>query len=238
MAKYVSNDNLARYTVKMKKNIADRVKEVTDKEGAANGVATLGADGKLTAAQLPALKSVNGVSVVGSGNISIDLSLYKYVDKLPTTDIDATKIYVTPISGRESGKKNEFEEYIYIKKYNNQWDWEKLGDVVVDSVIKPQSTNPVQNQAVVVYVGNVEQQLIRMFKGDVEDITAGIPLGISPSTGTAWAMVPFPEKTNTERGGKEYTFTAALFATKEGLDSCVKKTDLVAITNEEIDAMF
>lgn len=238
MAKYVSNDNLARYTVKMKKNIADRVKEVTDKEGAANGVATLGADGKLTAAQLPALKSVNGVSVVGPGNISIDLSLYKYVDKLPTTDIDATKIYVTPISGRESGKKNEFEEYIYIKKYNNQWDWEKLGDVVVDSVIKPQSTNPVQNQAVVVYVGNVEQQLIRMFKGDVEDITAGIPLGISPSTGTAWAMVPFPEKTNTERGGKEYTFTAALFATKEGLDSCVKKTDLVAITNEEIDAMF
>lgn len=238
MVEYVSNSNLARYTVKMKKNIADRVQEITDKEGAANGVATLGADGKLTAAQLPALKSVNGVSVVGSGNISIDLSLYKYVDKLPTTDIDATKIYVTPISGRESGKKNEFEEYIYIKKYNNQWDWEKLGDVVVDSVIKPQSTNPVQNQAVVVYVGNVEQQLIRMFKGDVEDITAGIPLGISPSTGTAWAMVPFPEKTNTERGGKEYTFTAALFATKEGLDSCVKKTDLVAITNEEIDAMF
>lgn len=237
MAKYVSNDNLARYTVKMKKNIADRVKEVTDKEGAANGVATLGADGKLTAAQLPALKSVNGVSVVGSGNISIDLSLYKYVDKLPTTDIDATKIYVTPISGRESGKKNDFEEYIYIKKHEI-WSWEKLGDVVVDASLNPQSTNPVQNRVVVDHVETVRQNLIKIFKGDVEGITAGIPLGIVPSAGTAWAMVPFPEMTNTERGGKEYSFTAALFATKEGLDSCVKKTDLVTITNEEIDAMF
>ena len=38
MTKYVSDDNLARYTVKMKKNIAERVKEVTDKEGVVNGV--------------------------------------------------------------------------------------------------------------------------------------------------------------------------------------------------------
>ena len=61
-----------------------------------------------------------------------------------------------------------------------------------------------------------------------------------PSTGTAWAMVPNPEKTEVQEvnGGVRYTFDAALFATKEGLDSCLKKTDMTAITNEEIDAMF
>lgn len=238
MAKYVSNDNLARYTVKMKKNIADRVKEVTDKEGAANGVATLGADGKLTSGQLPAMKSVNGVSVVGSGDITIDTSLYKWVDVLPTTGIDATKIYIVPREkGGAGGPCNTYAEYVYIKEnYGNEW--EELGAVVVDDQITPQSTNPVQNQAVVNFVNSTRQDIVNIFKGDVVNITAGIPLGVLPSTGTAWAMIPFPEKTNTERGGKEYTFTAALFATKEGLDSCMKKTDLVVITNDEIDAMF
>ena len=52
-------------------------------KGAANGVATLGSDSKLTASQLPALKTINGSSIVGSGNITIDLSLYKLVDALP-----------------------------------------------------------------------------------------------------------------------------------------------------------
>lgn len=238
MVEYVSNNNLARYTVKMKKNIADRVKEITDKEGAANGVATLGADGKLTSGQLPAMKSVNGVSVVGSGDITIDTSLYKWVDVLPTTGIDATKIYIVPRkNGGASGPRNTYAEYVYIKE-NHGNEWEELGAVVVDDQITPQSTNPVQGQAVINYIYSTRQDIINIFKGDVVNITAGIPLGITPSAGTAWAMVPFPEMTNTERGGKEYSFTAALFATKEGLDSCVKKTDLVAITNDEIDAMF
>lgn len=238
MVEYVSNSNLARYTVKMKKNIADRVKEITDKEGAANGVATLGADGKLTSGQLPAMKSVNGVSVVGSGDITIDTTLYKSVDALPTTGIDPTKIYIVPRkNGGADGPRNTYAEYVYIKEhYGNEW--EELGAVVVDAQITPQSTNPVQGQAVITFVNSTRQDIINIFKGDVVNITAGIPLGVVPSTGTAWAMIPFPEMTNTERGGKEYSFTAALFATKEGLDSCMKKTDLVAITNEEIDAMF
>ena len=156
MTKYVSDDNLARYTVKMKKNIADRVKEVTDKEGAANGVATLGADGKLTAAQLPALKSVNGVSVVGSGNISIDLSLYKVVDSLPTTGIDATKIYIVPAKTTED--KNIKAEYVYTGNPASAYDatkWEKLGEaqtnIVVDADLSETSTNPIQNKTVYEY---------------------------------------------------------------------------------------
>lgn len=308
MAKYVSNDNLARYTVKMKKNIADRVKEVTDKEGAANGVATLGADGKLTAAQLPALKSVNGVSVVGSGNISIDLSLYKVVDSLPTTGIDATKIYIVP--AQTTGDKNIKVEYVYTGDPTSAYDaskWEKLGEaqtnIVVDAYLSDTSINPVQNRTVKTAVDNLSNSITninstlgelssrisrasidntrqdtaiegKLDKTDyvvdaelsetstnpvqnkilnsafntisdildnrVKDIVADIPKGIMPSTGTAWAMVPNPEKTEVQEVnvGVRYTFDAALFATKEGLDSCLKKTDMTAITNEEIDAMF
>ena len=308
MAKYVSNDNLARYTVKMKKNIADRVKEVTDKEGAANGVATLGADGKLTAAQLPALKSVNGVSVVGSGDISIDLSLYKVVDSLPTTGIDATKIYIVP--AQTTGDKNIKVEYVYTGDPTSAYDaskWEKLGEaqtnIVVDAYLSDTSINPVQNRTLKTAIDNLNNSVTgingtlgelssrisrasidntrqdtaiegKLDKTDyvvdaelsetstnpvqnkilnsafntisdildnrVKDIVADIPKGIMPSTGTAWAMVPNPEKTEVQEvnGGVRYTFDAALFATKEGLDSCLKKTDMTAITNEEIDAMF
>lgn len=355
MAKYVSKDNLARYTVKMKKNIADRVKEVTDKEGAANGVATLGADGKLTAAQLPALKSVNGVSVVGSGNISIDLSLYKVVDTLPTTGIDATKIYIVP--AQTTGDKNIKVEYVYTGDPTSAYDaskWEKLGEaqtnIVVDAYLSYTSINPVQNRTVKTAVDNLSNSIIsidgtlgelssRISKASIDNtrqdndiagkldktdyvvdadfsetstnplqnktvyeyytfltttvdaelgkkldkkayvvdnelsptsknpvqnlvvyqkfdwfdknirnkayvqINAKIPSTPQAAVGTAWALVPNPvtSEAYADDGGwhgRELTFSSALFATKEGLDSCMKKTDMTAITNEEIDAMF
>ncbi|MCM1079672.1 MAG: hypothetical protein NC344_10285 [Bacteroidales bacterium] len=57
--------------------IASAVKtNVTDKLGKGNGIATLGTDGKLTAAQLPTLKTINGNSIIGSGNITLDLTPY------------------------------------------------------------------------------------------------------------------------------------------------------------------
>lgn len=121
--------------------------------GVASGVATLGTDGKLTAAQLPAMKTVNGVSVVGSGNISIDLSLYKVVDSLPTTGIDATKIYIVP--AKTTGDKNIKAEYVYTGNPASAYDaskWEKLGEaqtnIVVDAELSETSTNPVQNKVV------------------------------------------------------------------------------------------
>lgn len=312
MVKYVSNSNLARYTVKMKKNIADRVKEVTDKEGAANGVATLGADGKLTAAQLPALKSVNGVSVVGSGDISIDLSLYKVVDSLPTTGIDATKIYIVPAKTTED--KNIKAEYVYTGNPASAYDatkWEKLGEaqtnIVVDAYLSDTSINPVQNRTVKTAVDNLSNSITsinstlgelssRISKASIDNtrqdtaiegklnktdyvvdnelsptsknpvqnlvvyqkfdwfdknirnkayvqINAKIPSTPQAAIGTSWALVPNPvtSEAYTDDGGwhgRELTFSSALFATKEGLDSCMKKTDMTAITNEEIDAMF
>ena len=134
-------------------NVTNVAQIPLSQKGAASGVATLGTDGKLTAAQLPAMKTVNGVSVVGSGNISIDLSLYKVVDSLPTTGIDATKIYIVPAKTTED--KNIKAEYVYTGNPASAYDaskWEKLGEaqtnIVVDAELSETSTNPIQNKAV------------------------------------------------------------------------------------------
>ena len=298
-------------------NVTNVAQIPLSQRGAASGVATLGTDGKLTAAQLPAMKTVNGVSVVGSGNISIDLSLYKVVDSLPTTGIDATKIYIVPAKTTED--KNIKAEYVYTGNPASTYDaskWEKLGEaqtnIVVDAELSTTSTNPIQNKAVKSAVDSltssvnskvatstyntkmtsldssisalqskntaqdsaidkkldksayvVDSELSATSKNPVQNkvveeafdgvntmfldtytnIDAKLPLGIPATPGTAFAIVPNPTETKGALStdgwhGKELSFNAALFATKEGLDSCVKKTDLVAITNEEIDAMF
>lgn len=293
-------------------NVTNVAQIPLSQRGAASGVATLGTDGKLTATQLPAMKTVNGVSVVGSGNISIDLSLYKVVDSLPTTGIDATKIYIVPAKTTED--KNIKAEYIYTGNPASTYDaakWEKLGEaqtnIVVDAELSATSTNPIQNKAVKSAVDTLTSsvnskvatstyntkmsaldssisalqskntaqdsaidkkldksayvvdskmsetstnpvqnkvlydqftQVGELIGKCVQDIVATPPLGVMPSTGTFWAIVPNPEKTDIDEGGVRYTFNTALFATKEGLDSCLKKTDMTAITNEEIDAMF
>lgn len=132
----------------------DNIKQIPASEkGTANGVATLGTDGKLTAAQMPAMKTVNGESVVGSGDIKIDLSLYKVVTDFPTSNIDATKIYLKLASS--TAEKNVYAEYIYTGDTTAAYDeskWEKLGEaqtsITVDSAFSTSSTNPVQNKVV------------------------------------------------------------------------------------------
>lgn len=159
-------------------NVTNEAQIPLSQKGVASGVATLSTDGKLTAGQLPEMKTVNGVSVVGSGNISIDLSLYKVVDTLPTTSIDATKIYIVP--AQTTGDKNIKVEYVYTGDPTSAYDaskWEKLGEaqtnIVVDVELNADSTNPVQNKIV-----------------------------------------------------------------NSAITACLKKTDMTAITNEQIDAMF
>lgn len=106
---------------------------------------------------------------------------------------------------------------------------------VVDEELSETSKNPVQNKV----LNEALTRTAEILNNCVQDIVADIPKGIMPSTGTSWAMVPNPEKINVSASdGVRYTFNAALFATKEGLESCLKKTDVTAITNEEIDAMF
>lgn len=96
--------------------------------GVANGVATLDGSGKVPATQL-ALKTVNGQSIYGSGNVAIDLTLYKIVNNLPEEEIDVNKIYL--VLGT-AGAQNTYTEYIYTGTA-----WEKLGEYKADVDLTP-----------------------------------------------------------------------------------------------------
>lgn len=78
-------------------------------------------------------KTINGESIEGTGDISIDLTLYRIVSSLPTTDIDNTKIYL--VVNTESEPNNEYIEYIYV---NNKW--EELGKYKAEIDLSPYYT--------------------------------------------------------------------------------------------------
>lgn len=67
------------------------------------------------------IKTINNTSLLGSGNITIDLTLYKVVTSLPTSGIDTNKIYL--VLSTESGTSNKYIEYIYVNSA-----WEKVGE--------------------------------------------------------------------------------------------------------------
>lgn len=84
-------------------------------------------------------KTVNGESVKGSGDIKIDLSLYKVVSTLPTSGIDTSKIYLVKDSAVAN---NSYSEYMYV-----DGTWEKLGDFRSSVDLQPYAkTEYVDNQ--------------------------------------------------------------------------------------------
>ena len=83
-------------------------------------------------------KTINGSSIKGTGDIQIDLSLYKVVEVLPTSNIDTTKIYLVRDSAVDN---NSYSEYMYVGG-----KWEKLGDF--------RSTVDLQPYAKTEYVNN------------------------------------------------------------------------------------
>lgn len=69
-------------------------------------------------------KTINGQSIKGDGDITLDLSLYKVVETLPTTDIDSTKIYLVRNTEKvPDGKQNVYIEYMYV-----DGEWEEVGE--------------------------------------------------------------------------------------------------------------
>lgn len=123
MGKFLDSTGLHVVWARVKELLTATVKaNVSDRLGAAGGIATLGTDGKLTGSQLPALKSVNGQSVVGSGNIEIDLSIFKVVESLPASG-DERKVYLIKAPEKAKASKNIYIEYAWVNG-----EWEKLGE--------------------------------------------------------------------------------------------------------------
>lgn len=106
-------------------NVTNDAQVKRSEMGVANGVATLDGSGKVPAAQL-SLKTINNQSIIGSGNITIDLGLYQIVEELPIQDINQNKIYLVVRSG-SGDEQNKYIEYIYAEE-----KWEKLGEYKAD----------------------------------------------------------------------------------------------------------
>ena len=90
------------------------------------------------------IKTINGVTLLGGGDLTIDLSLYKIVDELPTTDIDENKIYLV------SNNEGSYVMWMWVASEST---WRNMGTmdatvITVDSSISSTSTNPVQNKVI------------------------------------------------------------------------------------------
>lgn len=109
MAKYLDETGLNALWAKIKQRIQEGVGDVD-----------------LSAyLQVKNLATINGQSLANGGNITIDLTLFKVVDTLPTSDIDENKIYL--VKSDNAGDKNIYTEYVYV---NNAW--EKIGEYSSD----------------------------------------------------------------------------------------------------------
>lgn len=152
----------------------DNVQQIPlSQKGVTNGVATLDDKGKVPVEQMPTTKTINGVSIFGTGNLQLSASLYKIVDTLPTTGIDTSKIYLVPASATTA--KNNKTEYIYLGDPNKAYDeskWEKLGDeqksstittpggsIKVDTALIKDSPNPVAGGVVKAKFDEVDRKL-------------------------------------------------------------------------------
>lgn len=86
------------------------------------------------------IKTVNGESLLGSGNVAIDLSLYKVVTELPTEDIDENKIYL--VSNGQTEGNNVYTEYMYVDS-----KWEVTGEYQSSVDLTPYAKTADVNEA-------------------------------------------------------------------------------------------
>ena len=112
------------------------------------------------------IKTVNGQSLLGSGDVAIDLSLYKVVTELPTEDVDVNKIYLVLDSAAASG--NTYKEYVYVNS-----KWELLGEYKAAVDLTPyltkteaESTYLSQEEAESTYLSQTAAQSAYQAKGD------------------------------------------------------------------------
>lgn len=116
MREFLDSNGISLLWTKIKERIACAIKKnVTNKLAQVNGIATLDENKKLPAEQLTDLKLINGESVIGKGEIFIDLGLYKVVKKLPDPrfeEIDKNKIYI--LQSPNAFNDNDYDEFIYI----------------------------------------------------------------------------------------------------------------------------
>jgi hypothetical protein len=171
--KFISADNLKRFGTNVKKLVTDTKSGLEIKIGTAQSTANTAkqaaatAQGAATDAKNnPNVKTINGKSIVGSGNltlndIGIDGNIVEIVTSLPDlATAKSNKMYLVPVEN-SSEANNTYAEYVKMNKEGKD-SWEKLGEwkaeITVDSTLSD-STNPIQNKAVNTAVNSLKTRL-------------------------------------------------------------------------------
>lgn len=201
--KFITSDNLGYFSSLVKKGYADAdtalsnvltpkitaaqtkadqgVTDAANAKKAADNAATAAA-GALAEAQKKiakgGLKTINGTSIEGSGNLSladigIDGNIAEIVTALPElTAAKSNKLYL--LKSSESVEGNTYGEYIKINDGNAD-KWEKIGEwkayITVDNKMSETSTNPVQNKVVLAQLNSLQDALIKIIDTKVDKET-------------------------------------------------------------------
>ena len=99
------------YIIKTATKQSDGLMSAEDKKKLDEDVATLNEDKKLQTEQMPALKNINGESLLGEGNITVDLSAYQVSDSVPDASSDKAKIYL--VTRDSADGQTTFDQYVY-----------------------------------------------------------------------------------------------------------------------------
>lgn len=171
--KFITAENLKRFGTNVKKLVTDTKSGLETKIGTVQSTANTAkqaaaaAQGAATDAKNnPNVKTINGKSIIGSGNltlsdIGIDGNIVEIVTSLPDlATAKSNKMYLVPVEN-SSEANNTYAEYVKINK-DNKDSWEKLGEwkaeITVDSTLSD-STNPIQNKAVNTAVNSLKTRL-------------------------------------------------------------------------------
>lgn len=242
--KFITDTNLQRFGTNVKTSIS--------------GVKTT-AENALTIAnsKLSSVKTINGASIVGTGNLSladigIDGDLCIIVSKLPLIGTaKSNKIYLVPISS-STDTNNVYAEYV--KASNGTTDtWEKLGewkaDITIDTAMSDDSTNPVQNKVVKAALDNkvdkesgkvlstndyttAEKTKLAGIEEGANKTVIDTELSLSSTNAIQNSAVAGSIKTLDTSLGNTQTLVAAIN------NNYVKSTDFTDLSDDDIDTLW
>lgn len=242
--KFVTDTNLQRFGTNVKTSI--------------NAVKTT-ADNALTIAnsKLSSVKTINGASLVGTGNLSlsdigIDGDLCIIESKLPLiANAKSNKLYLVPVSS-STDTNNVYAEYVKVTNGTTS-TWEKLGewkgDIVVDTAMSSESTNPVQNKVVYTALeGKVDKEDGKVLSTNdyttvektklagIEEGATNTVVDTTLSTSSTNAIQNKTVASNFSAQAEEIERLMSTMATIKG--DYVKSTDFTELSNDDIDTLW
>lgn len=215
--KFITADNLKRFGTNVKKLVTDTKSgletKISTAQSAANTAkqAAATAQGAATDAKNnPNVKTINGKSIIGSGNltlsdIGIDGNIVEIVTSLPDlATAKSNKMYLVPVEN-SSEANNTYAEYVKINK-DNKDSWEKLGEWKAEIDLTPYSKKVDTVNGVTAGANDASKITLNVNKNG-----ANTPVNIPAATTTIAGAMSAADKSILNKLANRYPFDIASF---------------------------